>query len=128
LHDQSGRRGTSLHHAPDIDAVHLLASEFAGASIGRAEDVADADRLDIGAEIRLEIVGAGSSCRLPPFSCSRTHQRFAFGVVVLEVHRDGRAGAGKAAGHQRDQRVVAQPDKSGDIDAVGQRARLRPAG
>ena len=69
VHDQSGCRGTPLHHSPGVDAVHAVAGERADAFVGQAEEgsllvVADAGRLDIGIQIRLQIMMRGISWRL----------------------------------------------------------------
>ena len=85
MHNQPGGRRAPLNHAPGIDTVHPVAGKHAGAPVGRAEEgpflvVADPGCLDIGIEIRFEIVVGGQLMVLAgPFSCSRTHQRLPLG-------------------------------------------------
>jgi hypothetical protein len=52
-----------------------------GAKGGAFALVADPRRGEIVVDEMLQLVCAGISCRLPPFSCSRTHRR----ITVLDL-------------------------------------------
>jgi hypothetical protein len=67
--------------------------------------------------------GTTAPWRLPPFSCSRSHQRLPAGVVVLDLHGDDSADA-QAVDHDAEQRPIAQADEGRGIDGVEQTSVL----
>jgi hypothetical protein len=72
--------------------------------------VTDAGRVDVGVEIRFEIMMHRHFVALAAFFMQTEPPPFAPGTIVLDAHGDDGADAGKGESHRRNHRSIEQPD------------------
>jgi hypothetical protein len=121
--------GAALDHAPGVDAVHRVFRQRVGPANSGAEQgglavVADAGGLDVGVQVRFEIMMRRHLMTLAAFLMQTDPPALALGIVVLDAQGDSRADAGKGERHHRDQRTIAEANQGRRVDAVQQLAGL----
>jgi hypothetical protein len=113
---QSGFGRAAADHLVCVDAVHRPVGKDPGSAGRRAEEgglaaVPDARRIEIFIKELLELVMGRHLVALAAFLIEPQPPALPVGEVVLDLHRDDRADAGKAVDHHADQRAVAQADE-----------------
>ena len=126
---QTNRPGPALDHPKSVVGGHAIACESSRAAIQRAKEgilavTRNASGANVSVEVRLSIVMRRDLVVLAAFFVKAQPPALAVLPVVLHIHIQHRANAGKAEDKNADQSPVAQARDRFRVDAIEQLARL----